>query len=79
MVMSHLCTGVSDHQGENAGHFAVVGEFEAGLGSWPNQGFDENKPVLLFNINVFRIAELFSGELAAFVAHMMFFKDGGNV
>lgn len=77
--MSHLCTGVPDHQGENAGHFAVVGEFEAGLGSCPNQGFVENKPVLLFDINAFHIAELFSGELTAFVAHTMFFEDGGNV
>lgn len=77
--MTYLSTNISDGQAENAGHLAVVGEFEAGLSSLPDQDFVEDKLVLFLNVNAFSIVKLLRGELTAVEAKMVFLEDGGHV
>lgn len=77
--MPYLTTNVFDGQAERAGHLAVVGEFEAGLGSSPDQDFVESKLVLILDVNAFSVVKLLRGELTAVVAQMVFLKDGGHV
>lgn len=79
LVPSHPSTNVFDGQAEHAGHFAVVGHFEASLSSSPDQNLVENKFALLANINAFSVEELLRGELTAAVAQMVFFKNGGHI
>lgn len=77
--MSYLSTNIFNGQAELTGHLAVVGEFEASLSGSPNQDFVENKPFLIQEVNAFSTAKLLRGELAAVVAQMVLFKDGGHV
>lgn len=72
-------TNIFDGQAEHAGHFVVIGEFEAGLSGSPDQNFVENELVLLPDVNSFSIAELLRGELTAVVAQMVFLEDGGHI
>lgn len=75
----YLGTSISDSQAKHTGHFAVVRKFEAGLSSFPNQDFVENKLILILHINPFSIAELLRRQMTAVDAHMVFLKDGGCV
>lgn len=68
-----------DGKVEHTGHFAVVGEFKAGPSRLPNQHFVEKKLVLLLDINAFRIAELFRGEVTAVWAKVMLLKNRGHI
>ena len=77
--MPYLSANIFDGQAERTGHLAVVGEFEAGLGSVPDQDFVENKLVLVLDVNSFSIAELLRGELTAVVTQMVLLKDGSHV
>lgn len=79
LFMPYLSAKTSDGQAEHAGHLAVVDEFEAGLGSSPDQDFVENKPFLIPDVNAFRVAKLLRGELTAVLAHMVFLEDGSRV
>lgn len=77
--MPYPSTNIFDGQAEHAGHFVVIGEFEAGLSGSPDQNFVENELVLLPDVNSFSIAELLRGELTAVVAQMVFLEDGGHI
>lgn len=77
--MSYLSANMFDGQVEHTGHLAVVGEFESGLSSLPDQDFVENKLVLVTDVNAFSIAKLFGEELTAVLAQMVFLEDGGHI
>lgn len=68
-----------DAKVEHAGHFAIVGEFEASPGRLADQDLVEEELVLLLDVNAFGVGVLFRGEMAAVWANVMLLKDGGHV
>lgn len=77
--MPYLSGKRFDGQAEHTGHLVVVGEFEARLGSSPDQDFVENKLVLIPDVNAFSIAKLLRGQLTTVLAQMVFLKDRSHV
>lgn len=68
-----------DAEVESAGHFAVVGEFEASPGRLSNQHLIKEELVLILDVDAFGVQVLFRGELATVWANVMFLKDGRHV
>lgn len=77
--MSDLDGIVLDEQVDHAGHFAVVGEFEARLCSPSNQHFVERQLVLVQDEHAVSVVKLLGEEILAGVAQVVLLKDGGHV